>query len=490
MTHQRSLFLVGHTHGAGYIHNDDVRGAFQPPLTCALRKEDVAMSQFTPVLANFTEADVQAIEKERERERKRSKRNTRGRRGVVLPDREPQKTMRTLLHPTVDPSAAPLPEPVVAAPVVSSRRAAAIAAQANITVSLQDLPIPDRAPSPPAIHHWRHNKKQSLPRFSRGASRASPSSTREGSVVNGDHTPSIGFKRHLREDSEDVGSPLPPRKRHNGRVADSPDLDDVIKEERPASRGSQRPPTPAPPIPVKQWHCKHCGVPETLAGVKMKDMNGQLDLCAKCGNHLQRTGRKRNVEYNEDEEYHRLRVDSAPGSGVTSPAPFDIPAVSSSPKRRAAESESSSSGSDSDSDDYDDAADRKRKKAKLAAAKAAAVKAPTSGKKGTTPAPTTPATPVAAHHGLPPDGPQPPAWARQALLNMNAKYPGSRFVFIVKTRPPDQPQGEVQWRVKCPDCPGKIYTLGPGETLDNFEAHAKYRTHTANVQLRVNAHGT
>lgn len=481
MTHQRSLFLVGHTHGAGYIHNDDVRSAFQPPLVCALRKEDTAMAQFTPVLANFTEADVQAIEKERERERKRSKRHTRGRRGVVLPDREPLKTMRTLLHPTIDPNA-PIPEPVVVpAPISSTRRAAAIAAQANIQVSLQDLPIPDRPPSPPQIHHLRGvHKKQSLPRFSRGASRASPSSTREGSVVNGDHTPTIGFKRHLREDSEDVGSPVPPRKRHNGRVADSPDLDDEVKEERPPSRASQKPSTP---VPVKQWHCKHCGVPETLAGVKMKDVNGQLDLCAKCGNHLQRTGRKRNVEYNEDEEYHRL-LDSGPNSGATSPSAFDIPAPSPT-KRQVDESDSSSSGSDSDSDDYDDAASRKRKRAKLAAAKAAAAKP-----KKETPVPATPATPATAHQGLPSDGPQPPAWARQALINMNAKYPGSRFVIIMKARPADQPQGEPQWRVKCPDCPGKIYTLGPGETLDNFEAHAKYRTHTANVQQRIATHGS
>jgi SWI/SNF-related matrix-associated actin-dependent regulator of chromatin subfamily B protein 1 len=63
-------------------------------------------------------------------------------------------------------------------------------------------------------------------------------------------------------------------------------------------------------------------------------------------------------------------------------------------------------------------------------------------------------------------------------------------VIIMKARPADQPQGEPQWRVKCPDCPGKIYTLGPGETLDNFEAHAKYRTHTANVQQRIATHGS
>lgn len=296
VTHQRSLFLVGHTPGSGSILNDDVRGAFLPPLTAALRKEDVAMSNFTPVLANFTEADVLAIEKERERESKRKKRATRGRRGVVLPDREPLKTFRTLLHSAIDASVVAAAEAtIVPAPVINStRRAAAIAAQANINLALQDLPLP-APPSPPVAPPTR-NPRGRPPRFPRGGSRASPSSTREGSVINGDHsTPTaVGHKRGLREESEnEAGSPLPPRKRHNGRIADSPDVEDVVKAEDGGPTLAPAAPTDsgrasvkaATPVPIKSWHCKNCGVPETLAGGRGKSLSGELELCAKCGEY-------------------------------------------------------------------------------------------------------------------------------------------------------------------------------------------------------------
>ena len=33
----------------------------------------------------------------------------------------------------------------------------------------------------------------------------------------------------------------------------------------------------------------------------------------------------------------------------------------------------------------------------------------------------------------------------------------------------------------------QLYTLGPGETLSNFEVHLKNRQHRAKVQARVNA---
>jgi len=33
--------------------------------------------------------------------------------------------------------------------------------------------------------------------------------------------------------------------------------------------------------------------------------------------------------------------------------------------------------------------------------------------------------------------------------------------------------------------PGRIYSLGPAETLNNFEVHLKNRGHRENVQARV-----
>jgi len=477
LVHQRSLFLVGHTQGSGYIANDDVRTAFLPPLTVALRKENVAMSTFTPVLANFTEQDVIAIEKERERESKRKKRGTRGRRGIVLPDREPQKTFRTQLHPLIDPAVIAAADPAPP-PQSSTRRAAAIAAQANINLALNDQPNFNASP-PPAFPTAGRGRRGLGPRASRGMSRASPASTREGSVVNGDHTPTIGFKRALREDSEpETASPLPPRKRYNGRILDEPEDEQPPKEE-PATPAPAPVPTPTPvvvppPPAPKLWHCKNCGVPEHLSG-GMRDM----DLCAKCSDYLQRTGQRRPAEYNEDEEYHRLRKDS----DSPKPPAFEMPIQPSvpSPRKRVnrfdeSDSDSSSSSSSDESDDDE----RKRKKAKpsVAPTPAPAPAAPAS-KPPSSAAPPTPTSKPHAH-------PTPPAWTSRAHAALQAKYPDHRFGIILKARPADAPpDAPDEWRVKCHDCPGRLYNPGPEETLNNFEVHLKNRQHRERVEARI-----
>ena len=76
--------------------------------------------------------------------------------------------------------------------------------------------------------------------------------------------------------------------------------------------------------------------------------------------------------------------------------------------------------------------------------------------------------------------------------------------------PPDPAPGvpvtEAEcWRIKCLDwyaqtalsrynrllisahSQGKIYSLGPGETLQNFEKHLRNKQHLANVDARMNA---
>lgn len=40
-------------------------------------------------------------------------------------------------------------------------------------------------------------------------------------------------------------------------------------------------------------------------------------------------------------------------------------------------------------------------------------------------------------------------------------------------------------RIKCLDCPGKLYTPGPGEGVENFEVHLKNRKHRDEVEARV-----
>ena len=279
LVHKRSLFLVGHTPGSGLILDDEVRSAFLPPLTnsTVLRKEDLAMSSFTPIFGTFTEEDIVAIERDRERDSKRKKRATRARRGIVLPDREPLKTHRSLVNPIGPDGLVPPPaEPALVAAPTTSRRAAAIAAQANINLLAQDLPIP-QPPSPVQIPTPVNRPRRGpQPRSNRGVSR-------EDSFFNGDaNTPLvIGVKRALREDSATdtitLHSPLPPSKRrNNGKVFDSPEAnnrDDSVPVKMEASGGG-----------VGGWRCKNCGTPEHFSGGQKRDpKNGLKTLCATCG---------------------------------------------------------------------------------------------------------------------------------------------------------------------------------------------------------------
>ncbi|KAI4161089.1 MAG: hypothetical protein LQ342_005126 [Letrouitia transgressa] len=102
--------------------------------------------------------------------------------------------------------------------------------------------------------------------------------------------------------------------------------------------------------------------------------------------------------------------------------------------------------------------------------------------------------------------PSPPAWLTEALQNLQATYPHDLFegtmrytaVSTITDEPislrPDQPQPEnVKYmyypRIKCKDCPGKLYTPGPENGVNNFEVHLKNRLHRENVQKRVMENG-
>jgi SWI/SNF-related matrix-associated actin-dependent regulator of chromatin subfamily B protein 1 len=50
------------------------------------------------------------------------------------------------------------------------------------------------------------------------------------------------------------------------------------------------------------------------------------------------------------------------------------------------------------------------------------------------------------------------------------------------------PQGlKAQYlpRIRCIDCPGKLYTAGPEHSVANFEVHLKNRQHKTNVEKRT-----
>ena len=68
-----------------------------------------------------------------------------------------------------------------------------------------------------------------------------------------------------------------------------------------------------------------------------------------------------------------------------------------------------------------------------------------------------------------------PEWLEVARKKLDEKYQLDLFSVIFED---DEP------RMKCHEC-SKIYYVGPGQTLNNFETHLKNRTHRGNVDWRL-----
>ncbi|KAI9494244.1 hypothetical protein BDB00DRAFT_762178 [Zychaea mexicana] len=90
----KSLILVGHEFNGSPILDDDLRQSFLPPLRSIIRDNDT-VERFTPAILELTDAEIDKVEKDRMRDARRKRRQARGRRGIILPDREPLKTYRT-----------------------------------------------------------------------------------------------------------------------------------------------------------------------------------------------------------------------------------------------------------------------------------------------------------------------------------------------------------------------------------------------------------
>ncbi|KAK3375188.1 SNF5-like protein [Podospora didyma] len=114
---------------------------------------------------------------------------------------------------------------------------------------------------------------------------------------------------------------------------------------------------------------------------------------------------------------------------------------------------------------------------------------------------------VPAQPHPPPGEPLPPAppapeWLNACLQQLQKKYPSDMFEAIMrhiaintKTETPVQvargaevPPDVQFWylpRIKCLDCPGKSYTIGPEKTVNNFEVHLKNKDHRKKVDERI-----
>lgn len=98
--------------------------------------------------------------------------------------------------------------------------------------------------------------------------------------------------------------------------------------------------------------------------------------------------------------------------------------------------------------------------------------------------------------------PPPPGWLTDGLTTLLTTYPSDRFEGVMRYSPvnsatempcPAPPAGQptpegIKWmylpRIRCHDCPGKLYTPGPETTVGNFEVHLKNRQHRERVEAR------
>ncbi|KAF8128851.1 hypothetical protein EV363DRAFT_1169873 [Boletus edulis] len=67
-------------------------------------------------------------------------------------------------------------------------------------------------------------------------------------------------------------------------------------------------------------------------------------------------------------------------------------------------------------------------------------------------------------------------------MSLQAIYPDDKFGVILRKA---SPEVTPELRMKCLDCPGKLYYLGPGNSLSNYEVHLRNRQHRFRVSSRI-----
>ncbi|OJJ65206.1 hypothetical protein ASPSYDRAFT_374691 [Aspergillus sydowii CBS 593.65] len=98
-------------------------------------------------------------------------------------------------------------------------------------------------------------------------------------------------------------------------------------------------------------------------------------------------------------------------------------------------------------------------------------------------------------------GPPPPSWLVAGLARLNQANPNDSFEAVMRytavdtetmqpvANPNSHPSQKLKFlylpRIRCHDCPGKLYTPGPGTTVDNFEVHLRNRQHKERVEERI-----
>lgn len=266
------------------MQDDELRSSFLPPLSSGARPID-QVSSFTPLLNYLSDGELERNEKERDKDMtRRRKRNTRGRRGIALPDREPIRTCRTpaIGFPELDAATLAL---AAAANAPVSRRAAAAAASltiANMVASENGTPfLPQSMPSapqppPPTIAKPRRHVKGLFkpPRVPSKVLRARA------------HVPAPTTSTAA--DISSLPAPLendpPPStsthaENRSSRLVTARRAKEIEREAKEKEFADGQHSNYIDGV----WHCSNCGCPESIAIGRRKGPLGDKSQCGTCG---------------------------------------------------------------------------------------------------------------------------------------------------------------------------------------------------------------
>nr|GAT44898.1 predicted protein [Mycena chlorophos] len=80
---------------------------------------------------------------------------------------------------------------------------------------------------------------------------------------------------------------------------------------------------------------------------------------------------------------------------------------------------------------------------------------------------------------------QPPEWLKNCVQDLQNEWKSVKFEVVCRPNAPENATA-WEWRIKCLDCPGKLYVTGPGQTLEHYKLHLKNRLHRQRVTERMN----
>lgn len=329
--HIRSLVLVGYDFEGGEIPDEELRSALLGPVNKIARLEQ-EVEAFTPKLLQLSEFEILQLEKEREREARRKRRQTRGRRGVNLPDREHLKTARTPAIAEIQQSGqmidvvnnngnesssgrSTFDSSSRAAAGMSTRRAAAMVANASISqAAAAEFGTPTPVP-------------ESSGNLSGGRSGDREATKRRRLDSHATHFDYPGGLGKIEDDSDET-SDQGPKFSLTQNTTSSGDHRGVELGGLPANLSQSKLQTSgiqmsSPYTPTTwnmsrpeqalnqvanwhdgQWYCSNCGVPGNMDVSRRKGPLGDGTLCGMCGKYFHRHRKARPVQYTRDKQHH------------------------------------------------------------------------------------------------------------------------------------------------------------------------------------------